>query len=118
MKRSPGLKYAVQGIAHAFRSQLNLRLHLSIGFLVVLTGYFLQISLVEWCIILICIGSVLAAELFNTALENHIDLTHPEWNEIAGRSKDIAAGAVLMVSVISAIIGLIIFLPRFFEIIN
>lgn len=115
MNRKASFRYAISGLAHSFRSQVNLRYHLLIAGVVLLAGWWLGISLVEWSIVLICIGTVLAAELFNTALENHIDLTNPEWNEAAGRSKDIAAAAVLMVCLFTSVIGLVIFLPRIIE---
>jgi len=115
MKRVSGLRFAFNGIAHSFRNQLSLRIHVAIATIVILTGWLLEISIVEWCIIVICIGSVISAELFNTALENHVNMTHPDWNEAAGHTKDVAAGAVLVVAIVSCIIGVIIFLPRFLE---
>ena len=115
MKRTSGFRFAFKGIAHSFREQLNLRIHFAITATVILTGWLIELSLVEWCIIIICIGSVISAELFNTAIENHVNLTHPEWNAEAGHTKDVAAGAVLVVAVVSSIIGLIIFLPRVLE---
>ncbi|MEY4595203.1 MAG: hypothetical protein RIQ47_1613 [Bacteroidota bacterium] len=115
MKRVSGLRFAFNGIAHSFRGQLNLRIHFIFAAAVILSGFLIEISIVEWCIIIICIGSVISAELFNTALENHVNMTHPEWNEAAGNTKDVAAGAVLIVCSVSSIIGIIIFLPRILE---
>jgi len=80
-----------------------------------LSGIMVKLNAIEWCIILICIGSVMAAELFNSSIEQHVNATHPQWNDAAGKTKDIAAAAVLIVSVFAAIIGLIIFLPRIIE---
>ncbi|MFM7216718.1 MAG: diacylglycerol kinase family protein [Bacteroidota bacterium] len=113
--KQPGIRYALQGIAHSFRNQVNVRIHSFVAAAVIAAGFFLEISLVEWCIILICIGSVFAAELFNTSIENHVDLTHPDWNIDAGHTKDVAAGAVLIVALVSAIIGVIVFYPRVAE---
>lgn len=115
MKRISTFRFAFSGIAHSFREQLNLRIHLAIAIAVVITGFIVELSLIEWCIIIICMGSVISAELFNTALENHVNLTHPDWNTAAGHTKDVAAGAVLIVAIVSCIIGFIIFLPRLME---
>jgi diacylglycerol kinase (ATP) len=63
--------------------------------------------------VVMCIGTVIAAELFNTAIEKLVDLVSPERHPVAGQVKDIAAGAVLICAVAAAIIGLIIFIPYF-----
>ena len=62
-------------------------------------------------VVMLCIGTVITAELFNSAIERLVDLVSPEWNKIAGEVKDIAAGAVLVTAITAAIIGLIVFLP-------
>lgn len=82
--------------------------------MVLLAGLFLKIALAEWCIVLLCTASVISAELINTSLELTVDLAMPEQNEKAGQAKDMAAAAVLIVSIVSAIIGCIIFIPKLF----
>ncbi|MDA6987305.1 diacylglycerol kinase family protein, partial [Escherichia coli] len=64
-----------------------------------------------WTVVVLCFGVVIAAELFNTAIERLVDLVSPERHPVAGQVKDIAAGAVLVCAVAAAIIGLIIFIP-------
>ena len=112
-----GLGFAISGIAYAFRSQMNMRFHVFAAFLAVIFSIILRIAPLEWCVILFCIGSVLAAELINTSLELNVDLSSPEYNEKAGQAKDLAAAAVLTVSVISAVIGSIIFVPKIINLI-
>ena len=113
MKRNlKSFLFAINGIAHAFRTQINMRFHVIISLIVLGLSLYLRLSLSEWCILLFCIGSVLAAELFNTSLEYNIDLSTPELNKKAGQAKDMAAGAVLIVSIMAALIGLIIFIPN------
>jgi diacylglycerol kinase len=68
--------------------------------------------------VLMCIGSVISAELINTSLEVNVDLSSPSFNENAGHAKDLAAAAVLVVCIISAIVGLIIFLPKIIHLIS
>ena len=114
-KRLTAFKHAFRGLAHTFSDQINFRIHLIISIIIMLSGIMVKLNAIEWCIILICIGSVMAAELFNSSIEQHVNATHPQWNDAAGKTKDIAAAAVLIVSVFAAIIGLIIFLPRIIE---
>lgn len=79
---------------------------------ITLFGIFLKISKQEWvtCIILFCL--VIGSEMMNTAIEYTVNLAMPEKNEIAKKAKDISAGAVLIFAIGSAIIGLIIFIPK------
>ena len=107
--------YALTGIGHLFRSQVNAKIHLAASVLVVLAGWYFQISTTEWCLISLAIASVLAAEAFNTALEDLTDLVSPEQNPLAGRAKDGAAGAVLLTATGAAVVGTLIFLPKFFD---
>ena len=80
---------------------------------VIIAVIVLGITRTEWIMVVMCIGTVIAAELFNTAIEKLVDLVSPERHPVAGRVKDIAAGAVLICAVAAAIIGLIIFIPYF-----
>ncbi len=77
--------------------------------LTVLAGWFFQITTQEWCIILMCIGAVLSLETINTAIEGLVDLVQPTQHPVAGKVKDLAAGAVLLASVISFICGALVF---------
>jgi diacylglycerol kinase len=105
-------KYAGTGIWLAVSTQHNLWIHLVMAILAVGLGLWLRISSTEWCFVVFAIGFVLAAELFNTAIEWLVDLVSPEWNEKAGRIKDVAAGAVLVSAVTALVTGLIIFGPK------
>ena len=105
-------KYAITGIKSALKSEQNMKVHFIIIELVILMAIILNISTFEWLIILICFMSVISSELFNTALEKSVDLASPNINETAKLAKDIAAGSVLVGAFFSAIIGLIIFLPK------
>ena len=104
--------YAISGISYAFRSQFNMRVHIVAALMVIAASFILRISPVEWCVVLLCIGSVIAAELINTSLEVSIDLISPQRNKKAGQAKDLAAAGVFIVSIVSSIIGLIVFVPK------
>jgi diacylglycerol kinase (ATP) len=79
---------------------------------VLVAGWFFEISRLEWCAVLAAIGLVLTAEGINTAIEAVVDLASPEQHLLAGRAKDVAAGAVLIAAVVAAVIGLLVFGPR------
>lgn len=89
-----------------------MRIHLIVAALVVLFGLIFCISKVEWIVCLLCMGLVFGTELINTSIENIVDLVSPDHHPLAGKAKDIAAGAVLMSAIFSVIIGLIIFIPK------
>ncbi len=105
-------KYAFSGIATAFKSEKNMKIHFIMMMLVIIFGILLKISLNEWlvCIMLFCM--VIGSEMINTAVENVVNLAMPTKNEVAKNAKDISAGAVLVFAIGSAIIGLIIFIPK------
>jgi diacylglycerol kinase (ATP) len=105
-------KYALQGFVQAFKSEKNMKIHMLIALLVILAGIILKISVIEWIICIVLIGIVMSAELFNTAIETTVDLAMPEKNEKAKIAKDVSASAVLILAISSAIIGLIIFIPK------
>ncbi|MDR3651858.1 MAG: diacylglycerol kinase family protein [Paludibacter sp.] len=111
-KRIQSFIYAGRGIKTVFGSETNMKIHLVVVFLVVVAGFVLRINVPEWIMCLLCIGLVIGAEMINTAIENVVDLASPEQHPLAGKAKDIAAGAVLICAIISVIIGLLIFLPK------
>ncbi|MCD4790225.1 MAG: diacylglycerol kinase family protein [Bacteroidales bacterium] len=111
-KRLLSFKYAFRGIGFMIQTQHNAWIHLIATIIVVFLGVALKVSLTEWCLLIFAIGIVLSSELFNTSIEFLTDLLSPENQKKAGMLKDIAAGAVLISAITSAIIGLIVFLPR------
>jgi diacylglycerol kinase (ATP) len=111
-KRIRSFGYAGRGIRIVFGSEANMKIHITIAVLVIICGFVFSISLTEWMFCLLCIGLVFGAEMMNTAIENVVDLASPKLHPLAGRAKDIAAGAVLICAIISVIIGLLIFVPK------
>lgn len=102
---------AAKGVVYLFKSQFNARVELIITCLVIISGFAFDISRAEWIIILLCIALVLGLEGINTAIEILADKLHPGYDQQIGKAKDVAAGAVLVASFISAIIGFLIFAP-------
>ena len=110
--------YAGEGIGYAIRTQANLRLHLTITVLVIITGLWLQLAPIEWAILVVMISVVLSAELFNTALEATLDRVSIEEHPLAKIGKDVAAGAVLICAIGSVVVGLLIFGPKLLAVIG
>ena len=104
--------YAFRGLGILLRTQANARIHAAATVLVVAAGFWFRISRGEWCAVLAAIGLVWTAEGVNTALETIVDLVSPEPHPLAGRAKDVAAGAVLCAAIAALVIGALIFGPR------
>lgn len=105
-----GFKYAFEGILASFR-QLNIRVHLIAAVFVIALALYLQVSLLEWAILVLTIGAVISLELMNTAVEALVDLVTAEYHDLAKTAKDVAAGAVLVSAVGSVFAGTLFFYP-------
>lgn len=104
--------FAFKGIGRALRQEKSLRVMAGCFVLVIAAGLLLKVTALEWAALLISCGAVLAAELINTAIERAVDIASPEKSPLAEAAKDIAAGAVLVMSLFAAAVGFIIFLPK------
>lgn len=116
-KRAISFKYAFRGLAYVVRTQHNIWIDIILAIVAVLLGFTLSIGATEWMILVIVISIVLAAEVFNTAIEIIVDFISPQRNDRAGLIKDISAGAVLITATGALIIGIIIFLPKIIKLI-
>lgn len=114
--KSPSLlasfRYAWEGIDHAFRTQRNFRIHTVISAAVGAAGLLLRVGGTEWAVLILTIGLVFLAELFNTALEAVVDHVAPEFHALAKIAKDCAAGAVFVAALAAVGVGVAIFGPR------
>lgn len=114
-KRLKSFGYAFNGIIQLLTSEPNARIHLLATICALILGFFLKISPSEWCIILIVIAIVWAAEAFNTVVEKLVDHLFSDYHETARITKDISAGAVLICAIVALTCGLIIFLPKLYS---
>ena len=113
------LMFALNGVRLAFRSQRNFRKHLLIAILALAVALFIKVSVVEFCIILFTNCFVLVVEMLNSVVEFVIDAYYKnKWAKLAKLSKDIAAGAVLISAVVSALIFFIIFGSKIYELMS
>ena len=109
LKTAKSFTYAFKGIYLVVRFENNTRVHLFATVIALILGVVCKLSLLEWALILMQIGLVWAAEIFNTALEKLVDLVSPGFNPKAGAIKDIAAGAVLVISLMALAVGILVF---------
>jgi undecaprenol kinase len=102
-------RYAAQGIASAFKSELNMKVHTALAVVTLIAAALFRIPPSSWILLLLAITLVLTTELLNTAIEAVVDLVSPGVHPLAKRAKDIAAGAVLLTAVFAVITGIYVF---------
>lgn len=108
------IKLASSGVLRVIKTERNMKIHFLISFLVLLAGFFFGLSRLEWSIIILIISAVLAAEIFNAAIEQTCDYIDEQHDLKFGETKlarDMAAGAVWLLAIASMVIGALIFLP-------
>ncbi|TVP65418.1 MAG: diacylglycerol kinase family protein [Leptolyngbya sp. LCM1.Bin17] len=112
-------KYAWQGIAYAFRTQRNFRIHVGVGTVAVSLAIALSLAPVEIAVIILTCGAVLTMELINTALESVVDLTVQQtYHELAKIAKDCAAAAVLISALLSLSVAVCLLLPPLWQLVQ
>jgi diacylglycerol kinase len=112
------LRNAGRGLCLLIAGERNFRIHLLVATSVCICAGGLGFSLLKWIVLLISITLVLLAEALNSAIETVVDLVEPEKHPLAGQAKDIAAAAVLIASIISVIIGVLLFGPPLLALID
>ncbi len=107
------LEFALTGIFTAFKEERNMRKHALSAILAIVAGFLFGISVTEWLFLLLSVSLVIAFEIMNSALENVVDLASDyHFSMLAKNAKDMAAGAVLIISGFALVTGLIIFVPK------
>lgn len=113
-KRIRGGGYAIKGAWLLIRTEHSIQVQMVIAVIVILAGFYFQITKTEWMFQIFAIGLVLSAEGLNSAVEGIADFVHPDFHTKIGYIKDVAAGAVLFAAVTAVIIAAIIYLPYIF----
>ncbi|AFM42865.1 diacylglycerol kinase [Desulfosporosinus acidiphilus SJ4] len=109
------LKQAWRGIWYTCKTQGHMQFHLIAGLSVLCLAWWSEVSRSEWLMLIFAIGSVISAEVMNSALEIVVDMIQPNFDPLAGMAKDVAAGAVLVTAIQAIVIGAVVFFPRFFR---
>ncbi|TAL45159.1 MAG: diacylglycerol kinase family protein [Chitinophagaceae bacterium] len=112
------VQFALQGIKQFFFRDRNGRIQTVIGIIAIILGFILSISSFQWLLVLFCIGIVISLEMINSAIERYCDLVTTDFHPGIKIIKDVAAGAVLVASIFSLVIGFIIFIPALVHFLN
>ena len=115
-KRFKSFSYAFGGLKTALKEEHNARIHIAAALLALLFAFLLDINKYEWIAVIFAIGLVFAMELVNSAIENTADFISLEKHDTIRKIKDLSAAAVLVSAVAALIIGLLIFLPKIWNI--
>lgn len=113
-RRVASFGHALRGVGSALRSEVHLRFHAAATIVVLGLGFYCGISRLEWALVALAVAGVWTAELANTAIEALTDLASPDFHPLAGKAKDVAAGAVLLAAAGAAVVGVLVFGPHLF----
>ena len=113
------VEFALQGIKTVFKEERNMRTHVLMGILAVISGFVFRLSISEWLWLILAIFLVLVTEILNTVFENIVDMfTDFHFHPIGKKIKDMAAGAVLLTSGFAVVVGLLLFVPKIWQLIK
>ena len=113
MKLLRSFAVGFRGVAHCIRSERNMQWHCAAGAVVIAAGWFFALAAWEWIAIVLCIGLVIATECLNTALERLADRVCREEDPLIKQAKDCGSAGVLVAAIASAVVGALIFVPKF-----
>jgi len=111
-------KYAINGIFIALRICRNLKIHYLFSVLAIAAGFYFELDRIEFSLVLLAITLVITLEMMNTAIERVVDLLTEKYHMLALIAKDVAAGAVLLASIIAFVVGALIFGPHLLELLG
>ena len=103
--------HAIDGVVYVVKNERNAQIHFVISLVVIALSIWLQLNLLQWALVLLAIGLVFASEMLNTVVELLVDLSTQEIHPLAKHAKDVAAGAVFLMAVVSAVIGFLVLGP-------
>ena len=109
------VKNSWNGLKVAYKNEQSMYIHLVCTIILLLFSFFLKISMIQWLIIIAIIGLTLVVELLNTAIESTVDLVTNEFHPLAKVAKDTASAAEFILTITSAVIALMIFIPKIME---
>ncbi|MGX7148673.1 diacylglycerol kinase family protein [Enterococcus ureasiticus] len=113
------LEFALQGIKTVFKEERNMRTHTLMGIAAIIVGFVLRLVISEWLWLLLAIFLVLVMEIINTVFENVVDMvTDFHFHPIGKKIKDMAAGAVLLTTGFAVVVGVLLFVPKIWQILQ
>lgn len=110
-----GFSFAISGIISTIKSETNFKIHILAALLAIVMSMFFQVTANEWLWIALSIALVMLTELINTSIESLANMVSPEYHPLIKKTKDAAAGAVLIAAIFACICGMVIFIPYLIE---
>ena len=107
--------HTIDGVKTALKNEPNLRIHFIAAIATLVFGYYLKLTTLEFAVVILAIGFVIALELINTSLEALVDIVSPEIRELAKNAKDVAGASVLIGSLSAAGVAAFVFVPRIMQ---
>ncbi|CAM4408745.1 diacylglycerol kinase [Zobellia nedashkovskayae] len=114
LNRIKSVGFALRGALLLIKTEASIKIQVFLAIVVTIAGFYYEISTTEWIFQIFAVSLVVGIEGANTAIEKICDFIHPEFDERIGFIKDVAAGAVMLVSIGATIVGCIIYLPKIF----
>ena len=115
--RLGSFRFAVNGLLLLLKNEHNSRIHILATIIAIIMGIIMKLDHYEWSLLIIVIGAVFLTELLNSSIESLADLIDPEFNELIMRAKDYSAAAVLISAIVAIVVGGLIFIPKFLDLI-
>lgn len=115
--RLESFRFALNGLLLLLKNEHNSRIHILAAIIAIVMGIIMKLDHYEWSLLVIVIGAVFLTELLNSSIESLADLIDPEWNELIMRAKDYSAAAVLISAIVAIVVGGLIFIPKFLDLI-
>ena len=115
--RLGSFRFAVNGLLLLLKNEHNSRIHILATIIAIIMGIIMKLDHYEWSLLIIVIGAVFLTELLNSSIESLADLIDPEFNEPIMRAKDYSAAAVLISAIVAIVVGGLIFIPKFLDLI-
>lgn len=115
--RLESFRFALNGLLLLLKNERNSRIHILAAIIAIVMGIIMKLDHYEWSLLIIVIGAVFLTELLNSSIESLADLIDPEWNELIIRAKDYSAAAVLISAIVAIVVGGLIFIPKFLDLI-
>ncbi|OTP09899.1 diacylglycerol kinase [Enterococcus sp. 10A9_DIV0425] len=110
------VEFAVQGVKTVFDEERNMKKHVALGILALIMGVVFRLERNEWLWLLLAVFLVWIVEIMNTVFENVVDMfTDFHFHPIGKKIKDMAAGAVLLTACFAVIVGMILFIPKIYQ---
>ncbi len=112
-------KNARKGMRLAIKAEDTIKIHFVVALFVVVIAFILDVSPVKLCVLTLTIGMVIITEMLNSAIEFSLDaIFKNRYSKMVGMAKDISAGAVMFATILSAVIGVLLFGPEIIELLG